>query len=136
MSNSDKVDIIGTHISKYSLPETIELFKQTIYSDEKKRVSVVPVNCALWARNNNKLNRLYNSCDVVTADGVPLIWASKLLVNPIRGRVTGLDLLPEFSKVASKEGFTFFFLGAAEGVAERLKEKLETENPGLKVVGT
>ncbi len=136
MSSYYKVNIVGTYISRYDLFETIELLKQTIHLDNKKRISVVPVNCTLWARKSKSLNKLYNTSDVVTADGVPLIWASKLLGNPIRGRVTGLDLLPEFSKVAADNGYTFFFLGAAEGVAERLKEKLESENPGLNVVGT
>lgn len=132
----DKVDIADTLVSRYDLPETIELFKNTIQTKKKIRVSVVPVNCVLWAKKSDCLRELYNSSEIVTADGVPLIWASKLLGNPIRGRVTGLDLLPEFSKVAAKENFTFFFLGAAEGVAERLKDKLEKENPGLRVVGT
>lgn len=136
MRKFDKVDIAGTLVSRYDLPETIELFKKTIHTKKKIRVSVVPVNCILWAKSNQSLNALYNSSNVVTADGVPLVWASKLLGNPIRGRVTGLDLLPEFSKVAAKESFTFFFLGAGDGVADRLKQKLEKENPGLNVVGT
>lgn len=133
---NDKVNILGLKIDKSNLKETIEKFNYKIKNDQKLRVSVTPVNCTLWARNSKSLSELYNQADICTADGVPLIWASKLLGNPIRGRVTGLDLLPEFSKVAAKENFTFFFLGAAEGVAERLKEKLEKENPGLHVVGT
>ena len=136
MPETHSVDILGTKVNTFNLDETIRLYEKAILNGEKLRVSVTPVNCVLWARNNQNLSNLYNSADNVTADGVPLIWASKLLGEPIRGRVTGLDLLPEFSKVAAENRYSFFFLGAAEGVAERLKEKLETQNPGLNVVGT
>lgn len=136
MTITNSTRILDTYISTKNLSETINNFKKVIESNNKSRVCVTPVNCILWARKNKELKELYNSADICTSDGVPLIWASKLLGNPIRGRVTGLDLLPEFSKVAAEKGYTFFLLGAAEGVADRLKEKLETENPGLNVVGT
>jgi len=136
MKHDNSVQILKTKISKSNLSETLELFSSSIKNDNKLRVSVTPVNCLLWSYSNEDLNNVYNSADICTADGVPLIWASKFLGNPIRGRVTGLDLLPEFSKVAAKENFTFFFLGAGQGVAERLKEKLESDNRGLNVVGT
>jgi N-acetylglucosaminyldiphosphoundecaprenol N-acetyl-beta-D-mannosaminyltransferase len=135
-NNKDYVNILGTNISRRDISEIRTLFIDIITTKNKLRVCVTPVNCILWARKNKELKELYNSADMCTADGVPLIWVSKLLGNPIRGRVTGLDLLPEFSKVAAKEDFTFFFLGAGDGVAERLKQKLESENPGLNVVGT
>jgi len=136
MPQSDYVNILGAKINTFDLEETVKLYKNTIEKNERLRVSVTPVNCVLWARKNKELLEIYNKANNVTADGVPLIWASKLLGNPIRGRVTGLDLLPEFAKTAAVNGYTFFFLGAAEGVAERLKEKLEKVNKGLKVVGT
>jgi N-acetylglucosaminyldiphosphoundecaprenol N-acetyl-beta-D-mannosaminyltransferase len=69
-------------------------------------------------------------------DGVPLIWASKLFNNTIQGRVTGLDLLPEFSRIASQKKFTFFFLGGSEGVAEKLADALKKKYPTLLIMGT
>ncbi|REL37537.1 glycosyltransferase [Rhodohalobacter sp. SW132] len=131
-----KVNILKSYVNKQNLGETLEIFTDTIETNDKIRVTVTPVNCLLWAKRNPKLEHIYNSADISTADGVPLIWASKLLGDPIRGRVTGLDLLPEFSKIAAENGYSFFLLGAAEGVADRLKDKLEVENPGLNVVGT
>ena len=136
MDSVKTVNILGVHIWKSSLHHTLNHLSNSVTFNRKLRVCVTPVNCVLWAHSSFKLKKLYNSADICTADGVPLLWASKLLGDPIRGRVTGLDLLPEFSKVAAEKGFTFFFLGAAEGVADRLKEKLETEYPGLNVVGT
>lgn len=133
---NDKVSILQTKVSRYNLRETIEQFEKAIADREKKlRVSVTPVNCILWAYKNRDLQNIYNSADIVTADGVPVVWASRWLKNPIRGRVTGLDLLPAFAEVASEKGYSFYFLGAAEGVGDQLAAKLKSSYTGLKVAG-
>jgi N-acetylglucosaminyldiphosphoundecaprenol N-acetyl-beta-D-mannosaminyltransferase len=136
MTYPPKVNIIGTNVDTMNMVDTLNTMRKAVDNNEKIRVCVTPVNCLLWARKDQYLMEIYNSANIVTADGVPLLWASKLLGKPIRGRVTGLDLLPEFSKIASKSKCTFFFLGASEGVADRLKEKLQMENPQLEIVGT
>lgn len=132
----DRVNILNVEVSRYDLKETMEMFTNAIEQGQKLRVSVTPVNCILWAHKDEKLRQIYNSADLTTADGVPLLWASKILGSPIRGRVTGLDLLPEFSKISAEKGFRYFFLGAAEGVAEKLANHLTEVNPGLRVAGT
>ncbi|MDP4195865.1 MAG: WecB/TagA/CpsF family glycosyltransferase [Bacteroidota bacterium] len=135
MNNKYVSKILSVNISNVDLKHTVDLMAECIDKKEKQRVCVLPVNCLLWARKKTELNNIYNSADLKLPDGVPLIWASKFLGNAIKGRVTGLDLLPEFSKVAADKGFTFFFLGAKEGVAEKLSEYLKQKYPNLKVVG-
>ncbi len=132
----DSVNILDVEVSRHDLKETMHLFTDAIESGHKLRVSVTPVNCILWAHKDERLRQIYNSADLTTADGVPLLWASKFLGSPIRGRVTGLDLLPEFSKISANKGFRFFFLGAAEGVALKLANHLKEINPGLNIAGT
>jgi len=132
----DRVNILDTLVSRLDLKETMQHFSSAIENGTRLRVAVTPVNCLLWARKNQKLREIYNSADIVTADGVPLIWASRLLNNPIRGRVTGLDLLPEFSKVAAEKQHKFFLLGASDRVAEQLADRLKEKYPALQIVGT
>jgi len=132
---NDTVKILGTYISKLNLDETVNVFKSTITKNKKIRICVTPVNCLLWANKSAHLQKVYNSAELCTADGVPLIWASRLLGSPIRGRVTGLDLLPRFAEVAAKENYTFFFLGAKDGVAKQLSEVLKKKFPGLTITG-
>ncbi|TVQ66782.1 MAG: glycosyltransferase [Balneolaceae bacterium] len=132
----ERVNILGVEVSRYNLDETMTRMSEAIRNRDKIQVAVTPVNCILWAREDPGLMEIYNRSAITTADGVPLVWASRLLGEPIRGRVTGLDLLPEFSKISSDFGFTFFFLGAAEGVADQLSEKLKQSYPDLKIAGT
>lgn len=133
---NDKVRILETGVSRYNLTETMQQMCSAIEEGQKLRIAVTPVNCLLWARKNRELNAVYNSADIVTADGVPVVWASRMLSEPIRGRVTGLDLLPAFSEISARKNYSFFFLGAAKGVGEKLAEKLRQTYPGLQIAGT
>lgn len=132
---NNKANILGIYISRTSLRGIMECMSDTIENRGKLRLCVNPVNNILWGRKDEYLKKIYNSSDINLADGVPVVWASKFLGEPINGRATGLDMLPEFSKIACEKGFTFFFLGAKEGVAAKLAEVLREKNPGLNILG-
>jgi N-acetylglucosaminyldiphosphoundecaprenol N-acetyl-beta-D-mannosaminyltransferase len=70
------------------------------------------------------------------ADGMPVVWASRLLRNPLPERVAGSDLLPELCELAARQGYSVFLLGGREGVARRAAEILKNRFRGLKVAGT
>jgi N-acetylglucosaminyldiphosphoundecaprenol N-acetyl-beta-D-mannosaminyltransferase len=132
-----KINIGGTGISDITLDETMDLFDVWIQKKQQKRICVTPVNCVVWANKNVSLQQIYNTADLTLCDGVPLIWASLFLgQNKIRGRVTGLDLLPQYIQRCHQHNFSMFFLGGAAGVAEAFKVQLEGKYPGIKIVGT
>ncbi len=134
--SAPKINIAGTGISNIDLQETIQLFDSWIESGLRKRVCVTPVNCVVWAANNATLQELYNTADLTLCDGVPLIWASSFLGNgKLKGRVTGLDLLPQYMAHAAKKGYSQFLLGAKEGVGEILKQSAEEKHPGINITG-
>lgn len=141
-STVPKINICGTGISNISLEETVSVFDAwigagTTTNGLPKRVCVTPVNCVVWASADPSLKKIYNSADLTLCDGVPLIWASRLLgKGTLKGRVTGLDLLPRFIEQAHQKGHSMFFLGAKEGVATLLKTKCELQYPGIRIAGT
>jgi N-acetylglucosaminyldiphosphoundecaprenol N-acetyl-beta-D-mannosaminyltransferase len=63
-------------------------------------------------------------------------WASEFLRTPIKQRITGLDVLPRIFPFALKNDFSIFLLGASPGVAEKLKQVIEANYPGVQIVGT
>jgi N-acetylglucosaminyldiphosphoundecaprenol N-acetyl-beta-D-mannosaminyltransferase len=130
-----KSNIAGVPISKYNLEETLQMFCDFIDNWEKRRICVTPVNNIVWANQDEDLMTLYRTSDMNLADGVPVVWASQFLGDPVGGRVTGLDVLPSFTKISAQRGYTSFYMGAKEGVAELLAEKFSKEYPGLKITG-
>ncbi|MFT6050849.1 MAG: N-acetylglucosaminyldiphosphoundecaprenol N-acetyl-beta-D-mannosaminyltransferase [Halioglobus sp.] len=87
------------------------------------------------ARHPELLDVLRNS-DLVTADGFPIVWLSRIMGKPLKQRVTGSDMTPALAKLAAKEKLSLFLLGGATGVAAKAACALQESNPGLTIAGT
>jgi N-acetylglucosaminyldiphosphoundecaprenol N-acetyl-beta-D-mannosaminyltransferase len=83
-----------------------------------------------------ELLNVLRSSDIVTADGFPIIWLSKIVGKPLKQRVTGSDLTPALAARAATEGLSLFLLGGDEGVAVAAANCLQLTNPRLKIAGT
>lgn len=75
------------------------------------------------------------AAEIVTADGMPVVWASRMQGSPLPERVTGVDLVDKLCKQAAQDARRVFFLGAAPGVADRAAQKLCQKYPSLIVAG-
>lgn len=82
------------------------------------------------------LAEAYAEAHLVVADGMPLVWASRLIGPSLPERVTGSELMPRVCAAAAQSGDGIFLLGAGPGVAAAAQVRLEREFPGLRVVGT
>ncbi|MFF0867247.1 WecB/TagA/CpsF family glycosyltransferase [Nonomuraea sp. NPDC003560] len=81
------------------------------------------------------LQELVGSAEIVVADGMPLVWAARLLGTPLPERVTGADLIWSLSEVAAARNWPVYLLGGPPGVAELAADELRSCRPGLKVAG-
>jgi N-acetylglucosaminyldiphosphoundecaprenol N-acetyl-beta-D-mannosaminyltransferase len=82
------------------------------------------------------LRRVYEAAHMVVADGMPLVWGSRILGKPLPERVTGSELMPALCAESARLGLRVYLLGGPPGVAELAKAKLEERYPGLLVCGT
>lgn len=91
------------------------------------------------ARRSRALRAVVGAADLVTADGAPLVWASRVAGTPLPERVAGSDLVWSLSEAAAQRGLRIALLGGTPDDAARPTERaarvLETRYPGLKVVG-
>jgi N-acetylglucosaminyldiphosphoundecaprenol N-acetyl-beta-D-mannosaminyltransferase len=77
-------------------------------------------------------------CEATTlrvADGMPLVWASKLQRTPLPQRVTGSDMILSLNERAAKEGLSVYLLGGDPGIADQAKSSLLARFPTLRIVG-
>ncbi len=131
-----RVDILCTPVSSLTMDELFRDWETVIQKGEKAQVCITPVNSILAARAAARVQEIYKHADYVLCDGVPVKWASNFLGDPIKERITGLDVLPRIFPFAASKNFSIFLLGASPGVAETLKTVMEAKHPGVKVVGT
>ena len=73
---------------------------------------------------------------LVVADGMPLVWASRIQGTPLPERVAGSSLISSLSAAAAEHGRSVYLLGGEPGTAEAAAEVLRQRHPSLHVAGT
>lgn len=81
-----------------------------------------------------ELKDAYDNANLVFADGMPIIWFSRLFGTPIKEKISGSDFLLKLCELAAGNGYKMFFLGADAGVAELAARNLMAHYKGLCVV--
>ena len=96
---------------------------------------VVNVDKLVKASRAPELRRIINDCDLVSADGMPVVWAARLLGKPLKERVAGIDLFEALMERAAERGWRVFLLGAREEVVARVRALYEQKYRGLVIAG-
>jgi len=79
---------------------------------------------------------LVSSADIRVADGVPVLWLSRMQGTPLPERVSGSDLVVSLATALAEANLSVFLLGGDPGTAEGAAERLKQMNPGLRIAGT
>lgn len=87
-------------------------------------------------RREPTARRLIDGADLVLADGMPLIWTSRLAGAPLPERVAGSDMIWSICELASRCDVSVFLLGGDPGVADSAAQTLRERYVGLKIVGS
>ncbi len=136
----ERIDVGGLLFHKVDMKETIEKIEIKIKQYSKNS----PADFVLVANQDilNQIGRIkelnidkLNESFLIIPDGYSIIYAAKFLKTPLKERVAGPDLMLEFIKLSEKKGYKNFFLGAKEGVAEKMSERFLTEFRDLSITG-
>jgi N-acetylglucosaminyldiphosphoundecaprenol N-acetyl-beta-D-mannosaminyltransferase len=131
--------ILGVPIDDLTMEQALERIEEFIAhgraTGQSHQIATVNADFVTKSLDDPELRLILQECDLATADGMPLVWGARLLGVPLTGRVTGADLVPALAERAAQKGYSLYFLGGASGVAQRAKTILETQYPGLRVVG-
>lgn len=132
---SDRVEMMGCQIDNLSMEETLGRVEQFIVSGRPHQHVVVNVDKLVKASRDPELRRIINDCALINVDGMPVVWASRLLGKPLKARVAGVDLFEALMQRASENNWRVFLLGAREQVVSGVKSLYEAKYPDLIVAG-
>jgi N-acetylglucosaminyldiphosphoundecaprenol N-acetyl-beta-D-mannosaminyltransferase len=114
-----RVDILGIPVDRLTADQAVDRVRA--FLRERRTAHVVTVNpeFVMTARGDPRFREVLAGSDLALADGIGIVWASRLLGHPLTERVAGVDIVPRLACAAAAEGGGVFLLGAAPGVAER-----------------
>ena len=127
--------ILGVKVHSLSVAELHEQIASYINLNRRGLIQYVNAYCLNSAYENAKLRKCLNSGNIVFCDGAGVVLASKILRGSISRRITYADWMWQLAEFAEARKYTFFFLGAAPGIAEKAADRLREKFPGLQIVG-
>jgi N-acetylglucosaminyldiphosphoundecaprenol N-acetyl-beta-D-mannosaminyltransferase len=126
---------LGCPINILTMDETVEIARGSMR--DRTRLQHVALNVAklVNARSDRVLAADVANSDVVSIDGMGIVWGARLLGLPVRERVTGVDLLARLLAVCAEDGFRPYFLGATGEVLQLAVAQVQARHPELRFAG-
>jgi N-acetylglucosaminyldiphosphoundecaprenol N-acetyl-beta-D-mannosaminyltransferase len=116
--------------------QALDAIEELVVRGQGGMVFTPNVDHFLLAEDEPSFRLAYEAADLSLVDGTPVLWAASLLGSPLPAKVSGSDLLRPLAARAASHGWRVYLLGGRPGIADKAKEILERDYPGLQIVGT
>jgi len=140
MSNTYKeysnVTLLGCPITRMSIDDFVSMAERFIKSKVPHYIAMMNVAKLVKMRSDQELAESILGADLIGADGVPLVWVSRLFGTTLPGRVNGTDLMYRLLEKANEKGYRVFFFGAQEAVLQRVLTVVRQRYPGVEIAGS
>ena len=137
----DRVQLGGTGIDPITEAEVVAVVRAALADGRGGRIITPNIDILRRAQAEPEARRHLDDADLIVADGMPLIWASRLGGRPLPERVAGSSLIWSLSEGLGRDGRSIFVIGGApadstKDGATRAADRLAAPCPGLRVAGT
>ncbi|BCJ87840.1 WecB/TagA/CpsF family glycosyltransferase [Effusibacillus dendaii] len=123
------VNILGVPFSSLSFDETIALIRDWMGGSEPRQIVTANPEIVMLARRDPDFLKLLQQADLVTPDGIGIVYAAKILEKASVDRVTGIDILPFLFETANQSKWPVYLLGASPESNRRAIENLSRLYP-------
>jgi len=133
----NRATVLGISIDVLTLDMLLEAIERFASSSGKShQIAYLNVDCVNQYYRNSAYKETIDGADLVYADGMGVVWASKLFGTALPERLTAADFFDKVCELSERRGFRLFLLGSEPGVSELAAEKLRGQFPKLQIVGT
>jgi N-acetylglucosaminyldiphosphoundecaprenol N-acetyl-beta-D-mannosaminyltransferase len=129
------VSIIGSPVTALPFEAQIGTIANWAKARLSKVVCVANVHMLVEAYWHGDFGSVLRKADIVTPDGMPLVWMIRLFGFKNQDRVAGLDILTGVCNLAQSAGVSVYFLGPQPDVLARMQAKLRKDFPMLSIAG-
>lgn len=130
-----RLNVLGVGVNTYTMAEACDFLVKSLEQDTFTSVYTPNSEIILHAYKNPDYCDVLNRGGLVTADGIGVVYASKILGTSLPERVSGFDLANELLGATAPKGKTLYLFGGKPGIAERAAEKILTLYPGIEIAG-
>lgn len=138
LTNKDecaRIEILGVNFDCVDLSGAISIIEKYMKSGEPHYIVTPNLHFIALAERDDEFRAAIKGAHLSLADGVPLIWLSRIAKLGLKNKVSGSDLTPALCKHLSKTPWSIFFLGTSDMICHKTSAKLKSMYPGLKIAG-
>ncbi|MCH8541428.1 MAG: WecB/TagA/CpsF family glycosyltransferase [Opitutales bacterium] len=129
------IAILGIPFDALTLDGALERIAGMVEAREPAYVVTPNVDFLVQSRKDSHLRQILLEAHLVLCDGMPLVWASRWLGNPLPERVSGADLTPRLLSQAEEKGHRVYLLGGSGESNEGAVAHLKFAYPNLNIAG-
>lgn len=130
-----KQEVLGVPIDALTIEAVLDRVDRAIGSRDQLRIGVVNAAKLVHMRRDATIRADVLSCNLILADGVPIVWASQILGRPLPERIAGIDLMLGILRRGNQNGYRIHCLGASDDVLVAAVAQITRDYPNVKVVG-
>lgn len=134
-SGGRRTDILGVRVRRLDLAQTVDAVDESIRRGERRWGVFINTYNVIEARRSAEYCQALNEADFPMPDGIPLVWASRILGDRVPGRVCGPDFLVAMNARAALKGYSVYVMCAGDRKAERTAEAFQKLHPNIKIAG-
>lgn len=127
--------LFGIDIHVARMHEVLKACQSAIERHRPLVIGVVNAAKIVNMRHQPILRESVVSADLVLADGMAVVWASRMLRRPLPERVAGIDLFERLLGLADQGGHGVYLLGATREVLDEVVRSIRERYPGARIVG-
>ncbi len=132
----ETVEILGIPLQRTTMGAALEKAAEFVAAKKPHLIATANPEMIMLAQEDLLLAEILKRADLVVADGIGAVWASRILRQPLPERIPGIELAEGLLRLAAEKGWRVFFLGAEKGVADKAARQLRQKYPALPIVGT
>lgn len=127
MSIRRRISLFSIPVDVLTMNETLGLVEEAIAKKQLIHHTVINAGKVSLMQRDEQLHKSVVEADVINADGMPIVWASRLAGKPLPERVNGTNLMEKLIELSHHKGYKIFFFGAKEEVVKRVVERYSKE---------
>ncbi len=133
--SEERTTFMGVPVDPLTMDSTINQIISGI--KDGNNIQHMAINSALILRmiEDREMIKTLHQCDIINADGIGIVWASRFLGEELPERVTGIDLMDNLIHLAAEQGLKPYFFGAHQEVVEKTVQHYQQKLPNLKIAG-
>lgn len=129
------IEIVGVNVDNINYAEGEQKVIEFLEGDGLNMIFTPNSEIMVDAVRDRELENILNDAQLIIADGIGVVIASKLYGTPLKDRVTGADLSAKILELAAARGNSIFLLGAEQASVEAAAQTIKERYPGIKIAG-